>query len=103
MIKVNTIQTNSNLNRRKYISFGEGNMNNITPNVAILALQNPNAKINFENDLKRSSRSDMVQNRNFVSAFVNKIGRAISEIKRTDSNDMQNINPDVYNHISYCA
>lgn len=101
-MKVNPIQLNTN--SRKYISFGEGNMNNITPSVAILALQNPNAKINFENDLKRSSRSDMVQNNNFVSAFVNKVGRAINEFKRTNNhNDMRNINPDVYNHISYSA
>lgn len=43
MIRVNPVQFNTN--SRKYISFGEGNMNNITPSVAILALQNPNAKI----------------------------------------------------------
>ena len=78
-------------------------MNNITPSVAILALQNPNAKINFENDLNRSKKADMVQNPNFVTAFVNKIGRAVSEFKRSNNNNMQNINPDIYNHISYTA
>ena len=92
------------LNSRKYISFGEGNMNNITPSVAILALQNPNAKINFENDLKRSSQSDMVQNPNFVTAFVNKVRRAVSEFRRTSPNaNESNINHDIYNHISYTA
>lgn len=101
MIKVNPIQFNTN--SRKFISFGEGNMNNITPSVAILALQNPNAKINFENDLKRSSRSDMVQNPNFLTAFVNKVGRAINEFKRTNEDTKSNINPDIYNHISYTA
>lgn len=91
-------------NSRKYISFGEGNMNNITPSVAILALQNPNAKINFENDLKRSSKSDMVQNPNFVTAFINKVGRAISEFKRTAPVAKEpNINSDIYNHLSYTA
>lgn len=101
MIKVNPIQFNTN--SRKFISFGEGNMNNITPSVAILALQNPNAKINFENDLKRSSRSDMVQNPNFLTAFVNKVGRAINEFKRTNEDTKSNINSDIYNHISYTA
>ena len=37
MIRVNPVQFNTN--SRKYISFGEGNMNNITPSVAILALK----------------------------------------------------------------
>ena len=101
MIRVNPVQFNTN--SRKYISFGEGNMNNITPSVTILALQNPNAKINFENDLNRSKKADMVQNPNFVTAFVNKIGRAVSEFKRSNNNNMQNINPDIYNHISYTA
>lgn len=101
MIKVNPIQFNTN--SRKFISFGEGNMNNITPSVAILALQNPNAKIKFENDLKRSNKSDMVQNPNFLTAFVNKVGRAINEFKRTNEDTKSNINPDIYNHISYTA
>ena len=43
MITINPVK----LNTVKPISFGEGNLNNITPNVAILSLQNPNAKINF--------------------------------------------------------
>ena len=98
-MKVNAINVN-NFNK-KYISFGEGNMNNITPSVAILALQNPNAKINFENDLNRSKRADMVQNPNFVAAFVNKVSRAVNEFTRNDRNE--NIHPDIYNHISYSA
>lgn len=101
MIKVNPIQFNTN--SRKFISFGEGNMNNITPSVAILALQNPNAKIKFENDLNRSNKSDMVQNPNFLTAFVNKVGRAINEFKRTNEDTKSNINTDIYNHISYTA
>ncbi len=98
-MKVNSINVN-NFNK-KYISFGEGNMNNIAPSVAILALQAPNAKINFENDMNRSKRADMVQNPNFISAFVNKITKAVNEFRRNDSN--VNINPDIYNHISYTA
>ena len=68
MIRVNPVQFNTN--SRKYISFGEGNMNNITPSVAILALQNPNAKINFENDLNRSKKADMVQNPNLKDQII---------------------------------
>lgn len=98
-MKVSSINVN-NFNK-KYISFGEGNMNNIAPSVAILALQAPNAKINFENDMNRSKRADMVQNPNFISAFVNKITKAVNEFRRNDSN--VNIHPDIYNHISYTA
>ena len=98
MIRVNAVQLNS----RKYISFGEGNMNNITPNAAILALQAPNAKINFENDLRRSKRADMVQNPNFVTAFVNKVGRAVSEFKRNNQYTEQ-VHPNICNHINYAA
>ena len=98
-MKIDRIQ--NTLNNRKYISFGEGNMNNITPSVAILALQNPNAKINFENDLNRSKRADMVQNPNILTAFANKVSRAINEFKR--SNNTANVNPNVANHINYAA
>lgn len=97
MITINPVK----LNTRKYISFGEGNMNNITPSVAILALQNPNAKINFENDMNRSKRADMVQNPNMLTAFVSKVSRAISEFKRTNCDACSD--PSVINHISYTA
>lgn len=60
-------------NRPNRVSFGEGNLNNITPNLAILSLQNPNAKINFENDLIRTQRADMVQNPNVIKAFGAKL------------------------------
>ena len=69
MITINPVK----LNTVKPISFGEGNLNNITPNVAILSLQNPNAKINFENDLNRTQRADMVQNPNMLNALGAKL------------------------------
>ena len=69
MITINPVK----LNTVKPISFGEGNLNNITPNVAILSLQNPNAKINFENDLNRTQKADMVQNQNMLKAFGAKL------------------------------
>lgn len=43
MITVNPVKFNT----VKPISFGEGNLNNLTPNVAILSLQNPNAENQF--------------------------------------------------------
>ncbi len=56
-MKINPVK----FNNIKPISFGEGNLNNLTPSIGILALQNPNAKINFENDLNRSQKADVVQ------------------------------------------
>lgn len=69
MITVNPVKFNT----VKPVSFGEGNLNNLTPNVAILSLQNPNAKINFENDLNRTQRADMVQNPNMLTALGAKL------------------------------
>ncbi len=69
MITINPIK----FNKIKPISFGEGNLNNMTPNLAILSLQNPNAKINFENDLNRTQRADMAQNPNMINAFGAKL------------------------------
>lgn len=69
MITVNPIKFNT----IKTITFGEGNLNNITPNEAILALQSPNAKINFENDLNRTKKADAVQNPNVFSSTLNKL------------------------------
>ena len=41
----------------KPITFTEGNLNKNTPKAAILSLQKPNAKINFENDVNHLSRN----------------------------------------------
>lgn len=69
MITINPVKFNT----IKPVSFGEGNLNNITPNVAILSLQNPNAKINFENDLNSNRRSDFVQNPNILTSTIGKL------------------------------
>lgn len=69
MITVNPVKFNT----IKTITFGEGNLNNITPSLAILSLQNPNAKINFENDLNRTQKADMVQNPNLFNALGAKL------------------------------
>lgn len=64
-----------NINNAKPVSFGEGTLNNLTPNMAILALQNPNAKIDFTNDQNRAMRADMVQSSNWLSAVYAKFSR----------------------------
>ena len=70
MITINPVKFNT----VKPISFGEGNnLNNITPSLAILSLQNSNVKINFENDLNRTQRADMVQNPNMLNALGAKL------------------------------
>lgn len=76
MITINPIKFNNS----KPITFGEGNLNNLTPNVAILSLQNPNAKINFENDLNRTKKADMVQNGNILKAFAYKAVKAFDTL-----------------------
>lgn len=72
MITVNPVK----FNNIKTITFGEGNLNNITPSSAILSLQNPNAKINFENDLNCTRKADVVQSNNMITALGAKLRKA---------------------------
>ncbi len=44
----------------KTVTFGEGNMNNITPNVGLLSIQNSD-KLNFEKNLRLTQNADAVQ------------------------------------------
>lgn len=69
MITVNPVK----FNNIKTVTFGEGNLNNITPSLAILSLQNPNAKINFENDFNYTRKADVVQSNNMITALVAKL------------------------------
>lgn len=84
-------------NNQRQVSFREGNLNNITPNVAILSLQQPNAKINFENDLNRTKNSDMVQNSNMFNAIGAKL-RKTYNILFSPECDRANKSP---KHISF--
>ena len=43
MLTINPV----NLNTKKYVSFKEGSTNNLTPSMAILSLQAPDAKRGF--------------------------------------------------------
>jgi hypothetical protein len=61
MIKVNPVKLNS----YNQISFKDNNTNNMTPNVAVLSLQNPNALINFQRDFSLSKSADAVQSNPF--------------------------------------
>lgn len=64
----------SNINT-KHITFGEGNMNNITPKIGLLSLQNSD-KLKFEKNLRLTQEADAVQSnpltalgRKFVKAY----------------------------------
>lgn len=93
MITINPVK----LNNIKTISFKEGNLNNITPNVAILSLQNPNASINFENDLNRTKKSDIVQTNNIFDAIGEKL-RKTYNILFTQKYENK---PETYSKITY--
>ena len=93
MLTINPVKFNT----IRPITFKEGNLNNITPNVAILSLQNPNANINFENDLNRTKRADMVQSQNMFGAIAAKL-RKTYDILFPQNNG--NFNEDTH-HIYY--
>ena len=82
MLKVNPVK----LNTSKQISFKENTTNNITPNVAVLSLQNPNALINFQKDFSLSKSADAVQSNPFKALgykFV-RLFKFLSQPKLTD-------------------
>ena len=93
MITINPVK----FNNVRPVTFTEGNLNNITPNVAILSLQNPNAGINFENDLNHAKRSDMVQTNNIFDAIGEKLRKTYNILftKKYESD------PEAYNRITY--
>lgn len=58
MLTINPV----NMNSKKYVSFGEGNMNNINSKVGVMSLdKKPSAKINFEKDMYITQKADSVQ------------------------------------------
>lgn len=88
MITINPVKFNST---KKYISFGDGNMNNVTPNMAILALQNPTAQREFEGNLNNALPS------NPIISTLKKIARTYKYVVASGSS--QNKTPD--QHISF--
>ena len=58
MLTINPV----NMNSKRYVSFGEGNMNNLNSNVGVMSLdKKPSAKINFEKDMYITQKADSVQ------------------------------------------
>ena len=64
MIAISPLKFNSKITR---ISFGDGS--NVTPNMAILALQSPNARREFEGNLNNTMPA------NPIKTIINKIAR----------------------------
>ena len=73
------------------ITFGEGNMNNITPNVGLLSIQNTN-KLNFEKNLKLTQEADAVQS-NPIKALGYKLTKTYNILFSPKDQD--------YSHITY--
>lgn len=64
MLTVNPVK----LNNIKTITFGESNSNKANKDLGILVLQNPNARINFENDSNREKNIYTIQTGNKLAA-----------------------------------
>ncbi len=67
MMKINPVNFNTN----RKISFGEGNPNTLTPSMAILSLQAPDAKRGFTSNMHLSQKADAVRN-NLFTSVINK-------------------------------
>lgn len=97
MLTINPI----NINTKRNIAFGEGNLNNINSRVGLMSLdKNPNTKINFEKDLFITKKADPVQSNplkaigyNIVKAY-NILCTPKRRATQTESN---------YIHIPYMA
>jgi hypothetical protein len=84
MITINPVKFNTS---KQYISFGDGNT--VTPNMAILALQNPNARREFEGNLSNSMPS------NPISTVIKKIARTYKYVvSSSEQANMQSKTPD---------
>lgn len=70
MLTINPINS-VNLNTKKYVSFGDANPNNVTPSMAILSLQAPDAKRGFTSNMHLSQKADAVRN-NLFTSVINK-------------------------------
>ena len=79
---------------RKPVAFGEGNLNNITPRVGLLSIQNADS-LNFEKNMQLTQKADAVQN-NPIKAFFCKLTKAYN-ILFSNKNELK------YIHIPYMA
>lgn len=78
MITINPVKFN---NTKKYISFGDGS--GVTSNMAILALQSPNARREFEGNLNNAMPSDPISN------IINKIARSYKYVVSSSEQEPQ--------------
>ncbi len=83
----------------KHITFGENNMNNITPKIGLLSLQNSD-KLKFEKNLRLTQEADAVQS-NPVKALGCKFAKAYNILfsPKKDSNRAETS----YIHLPYMA
>ena len=89
MITINPVKFNST---KQYISFGDGN--NVTKNMAILALQKPDARREYEGNLNNSMPSDP------ISSVIKKIARTYKYVVSSSEQDTpQPKSPD--QHVSF--
>lgn len=102
MITINPVKFNT----VKPISFGEGNLNNITPTMAILALQSDSSKINFQKEkdnfnrnLSLTQKADAVQSNPFT-AIGYKFIKTINMFKKSNTDCCSD---EVSRHINYAA
>ena len=92
MLTVNPIKFNSTSAKKQYISFGDGN--NITPSMAILALQKPNAHREFEGNFNDSMPTDP------ISTVIKKIARTYKYVV-SSSEPSQTKNKTSDQHITF--
>lgn len=80
------------------VTFGEGNLNNITSKVGLLSIQNSD-KLNFEKNLRLTQEADAVQS-NPLKALGYKFARAYNILFSPRNNEASD-RP--YIHIPYMA
>ena len=71
----------------KPVAFGEGNLNNITPRVGLLSIQNSD-KLNFEKNFELTQKADAVQN-NPLKALGCKFAKAYNIIFSQKNHDTE--------------
>lgn len=98
MLTINPVNLNTN---KRYITFGESNLNNLNSKVGLMSLdKKPNSKINFEKDLHETRKADMVQS-NPIKAIGYNIAKAYNILctpkRRTNQTESK------YIHLPYMA
>ena len=92
MLTINPV----NMTSKRYVSFGEGNMNNINSKVGVMSLD----KINFEEDMYITQKADSVQS-NPLKAIGYNIVKAYNILVTPRRRDAQTESK--YIHIPYMA